>query len=55
MADGYGLDTDQTTRTLLRRVLDAADSRTPRRRRSARIKYVSVGSGGCTYLSGKEN
>nr|XP_042133536.1 centromere protein T isoform X1 [Peromyscus maniculatus bairdii] len=37
MADGYGLDTDQTTRTLLRRVLDAADSRTPRRRRSARI------------------
>ncbi|XP_036043494.1 centromere protein T [Onychomys torridus] len=36
MAGRYSLDTDQTTRTLLRRVLDAADSRTPRRRRSAR-------------------
>ncbi|XP_051024809.1 centromere protein T [Acomys russatus] len=35
MADFCSPDSDQTTRTLLRRVLDTADSRTPRRRRSA--------------------
>ncbi|KAM5262712.1 centromere protein T [Ctenodactylus gundi] len=37
MADSYNSDSEPTTRTLLRRVLDTADSRTPRRRRSARI------------------
>ncbi|KAL1785233.1 centromere protein T [Sigmodon hispidus] len=35
MAGRYSLDQDQTTRTLLLRVLDTADSRTPRRRQSA--------------------
>ncbi|OBS58330.1 hypothetical protein A6R68_10564 [Neotoma lepida] len=39
MAGRYSLDTDRTTRTLLRCVLDTADSRTPRRRRSAQTKY----------------
>ncbi|CAH7067993.1 centromere protein T [Phodopus roborovskii] len=34
MASRYSPDPDQTPRTLLRRVLDTADSRTPRRRRS---------------------
>ncbi|KAM4833428.1 centromere protein T [Thomomys bottae] len=37
MADGFSSDSEPTTRTLLRRVLDTADSRTPRRRRSARV------------------
>ncbi|XP_077743851.1 centromere protein T isoform X4 [Canis aureus] len=37
MADTYNSDSEPTTRTLLRRVLDTADTRTPRRRRSARI------------------
>ncbi|XP_073911921.1 centromere protein T isoform X7 [Castor canadensis] len=35
MADFYSSDSELTTRTLLRRVLDTADSLTPRRRRSA--------------------
>ncbi|XP_047384891.1 centromere protein T isoform X3 [Sciurus carolinensis] len=35
MADFYNSDSEPTTRTLLRRVLDTADSRTPRRLRSA--------------------
>ncbi|XP_060041325.1 centromere protein T isoform X2 [Erinaceus europaeus] len=35
MADSYNPDSEPTTRTLLRRVLDTADPRTPRRRRSA--------------------
>lgn len=33
-------DSDSTPRTLLRRVLDTADPRTPRRPRSARAGYV---------------
>ncbi|XP_029780033.1 centromere protein T [Suricata suricatta] len=37
MADSYSQDSEPTTRTLLRRVLDTADTRTPQRRRSARI------------------
>ncbi|CAD7689056.1 unnamed protein product [Nyctereutes procyonoides] len=37
MADTYNSDGEPTTRTLLRRVLDTADTRTPRRRRSARV------------------
>ncbi|XP_057170121.1 centromere protein T isoform X1 [Ursus arctos] len=37
MADSYDGDSEPTTRTLLRRVLDTADTRTPRRRRSARV------------------
>ncbi|XP_072587772.1 centromere protein T [Vulpes vulpes] len=37
MADTYNSDSEPTTRTLLRRVLDTADTRTPRRRRSARL------------------
>ncbi|XP_003472194.3 centromere protein T isoform X2 [Cavia porcellus] len=37
MANSYSPDSDSTTRTLLRRVLDTADFCTPRRRRSARI------------------
>uniref|UniRef100_A0A8C7AV73 Centromere protein T n=1 Tax=Neovison vison TaxID=452646 RepID=A0A8C7AV73_NEOVI len=37
MAEHYNRDSEPTTRTLLRRVLDTADTRTPRRRRSARI------------------
>ncbi|XP_019654384.1 centromere protein T isoform X2 [Ailuropoda melanoleuca] len=37
MADSYNGDSEPTTRTLLRRVLDTADTRTPRRRRSARV------------------
>ncbi|XP_005403679.1 PREDICTED: centromere protein T [Chinchilla lanigera] len=37
MADSYSPDSEPTTRTLLRRVLDTADSCTPQRRRSARI------------------
>ncbi|XP_036753660.2 centromere protein T [Manis pentadactyla] len=36
MADGYSPDQEPTTRTLLRRVLDTADPRTPRRPRSVR-------------------
>ncbi|XP_059854841.1 centromere protein T [Delphinus delphis] len=36
MADNYSRDSEPTTRTLLRRVLDTADPRTPRRPRSAR-------------------
>ncbi|XP_022438537.1 centromere protein T [Delphinapterus leucas] len=36
MADSYSRDSEPTTRTLLRRVLDTADPRTPRRPRSAR-------------------
>uniref|UniRef100_A0A8C2MSH1 Centromere protein T n=1 Tax=Cricetulus griseus TaxID=10029 RepID=A0A8C2MSH1_CRIGR len=36
MAGRYSPDPDQTPRTLLRRVLDTADSRTPRRRQSVR-------------------
>ncbi|XP_048211266.1 centromere protein T isoform X2 [Perognathus longimembris pacificus] len=36
MGDSFGTDSEPTTRTLLRRVLDTADSRTPRRRRSAK-------------------
>lgn len=40
MADSYSQDSEPTTRTLLRRVLDTADTRTPQRRRSARIGYV---------------
>ncbi|XP_021488823.1 centromere protein T isoform X5 [Meriones unguiculatus] len=40
MADSYTSDSDQTTRTLLQRVLDTADLRTPRRRRrSAQTKH----------------
>ncbi|XP_012868268.1 PREDICTED: centromere protein T [Dipodomys ordii] len=35
MANSFSPDSEPTTRTLLRRVLDTADSRTPRRRRSA--------------------
>uniref|UniRef100_A0A8C0L1A2 Centromere kinetochore component CENP-T N-terminal domain-containing protein n=1 Tax=Canis lupus dingo TaxID=286419 RepID=A0A8C0L1A2_CANLU len=42
MADTYNSDSEPTTRTLLRRVLDTADTRTPRRRRSARIGYVTA-------------
>ncbi|XP_037371825.1 centromere protein T isoform X2 [Talpa occidentalis] len=38
MADSYGSDSEPTTRTLLRHVLDTADPRTPRRRRSARAR-----------------
>ncbi|XP_027951774.1 centromere protein T isoform X3 [Eumetopias jubatus] len=37
MAESYNRDSEPTTRTLLRRVLDTADTRTPRRRRSARV------------------
>ncbi|XP_043456796.1 centromere protein T [Prionailurus bengalensis] len=37
MADSYSQDSEPTTRTLLRRVLDTADTRTPQRRRSAGI------------------
>ncbi|XP_004393425.1 PREDICTED: centromere protein T [Odobenus rosmarus divergens] len=37
MAEGYNRDSEPTTRTLLRRVLDTADTSTPRRRRSARV------------------
>uniref|UniRef100_A0A8D1D7Z7 Centromere protein T n=1 Tax=Sus scrofa TaxID=9823 RepID=A0A8D1D7Z7_PIG len=37
MADSHSPDSEPTTRTLLRRVLDTADPRTPRRPRSARI------------------
>ncbi|KFO20001.1 centromere protein T isoform X2 [Fukomys damarensis] len=37
MANSYSSDSEPTTRTLLRQVLDTADSCTPRRRRSARI------------------
>lgn len=40
MADSYSQDSEPTTRTLLRRVLDTADTRTPQRRRSAGIGYV---------------
>lgn len=40
MADSYSRDSEPTTRTLLRRVLDTADPRTPRRPRSARTEYV---------------
>ncbi|KAK2496169.1 hypothetical protein MC885_001863 [Smutsia gigantea] len=36
MADSYSSDQEPTTRTLLRRVLDTADPRTPRRPRSVR-------------------
>ncbi|KAM8776595.1 centromere protein T [Rhynchonycteris naso] len=36
MADRYISDNEPTTRTLLRRVLDTVDSRTPRRRQSTR-------------------
>ncbi|XP_066098606.1 centromere protein T isoform X2 [Saccopteryx bilineata] len=36
MADSYISDNEPTTRTLLRRVLDTEDSRTPRRRQSTR-------------------
>ncbi|XP_062032331.1 centromere protein T isoform X1 [Lepus europaeus] len=36
MADGYSPNSEPTTRTLLRRVLDTADSRSPRRPRSIR-------------------
>ncbi|XP_040853243.1 centromere protein T-like [Ochotona curzoniae] len=36
MADGYSPNSEPTTRTLLRRVLDTADSRSPRRRSSVR-------------------
>uniref|UniRef100_A0A8C3W0I2 Centromere protein T n=1 Tax=Catagonus wagneri TaxID=51154 RepID=A0A8C3W0I2_9CETA len=36
MADGRSPDSEPTTRTLLRRVLDTADPRTPRRLRSPR-------------------
>nr|XP_058900846.1 centromere protein T isoform X2 [Kogia breviceps] len=36
MADDYSRDSEPTTRTLLRRVLDTADPRTPRRPRSSR-------------------
>lgn len=39
MAERYNRDSEPTTRTLLRRVLDTADTHTPRRRRSARIGY----------------
>lgn len=39
MADNYNSDSEPTTRTLLRRVLDTADSRTPRRLRSAGAGY----------------
>jgi centromere protein T len=42
MADLSFSDGDPTVRTLLRRVLETADSRTPMRRRSTRIKYVRV-------------
>ncbi|XP_059009576.1 centromere protein T isoform X4 [Mustela lutreola] len=37
MAERYNRDSEPTTRTLLRRLLDTADTHTPRRRRSARI------------------
>ncbi|XP_047691237.1 centromere protein T isoform X2 [Prionailurus viverrinus] len=37
MEDSYSQDSEPTTRTLLRRVLDTADTRTPQRRRSAGI------------------
>ncbi|XP_027951770.1 centromere protein T isoform X2 [Eumetopias jubatus] len=41
MAESYNRDSEPTTRTLLRRVLDTADTRTPRRRRSARVRRLS--------------
>ncbi|XP_035970913.2 centromere protein T [Halichoerus grypus] len=37
MAESYNRESEPTTRTLLRRVLDTADTLTPRRRRSARV------------------
>lgn len=40
MADNFSPDSEPTTRTLLRRVLDTADPRTPRRARSTRSGYV---------------
>lgn len=42
MADSYSPDQEPTTRTLLRRVLDTADPRTPRRPRSLRAGYVTA-------------
>ncbi|XP_047648414.1 centromere protein T isoform X4 [Phacochoerus africanus] len=44
MADSHSPDSEPTTRTLLRRVLDTADPRTPRRPRSARIGCWSLHS-----------
>ncbi|XP_012586229.1 PREDICTED: centromere protein T isoform X2 [Condylura cristata] len=41
MADSYSSDSEPTTRTLLRHVLDTADPRTPRRPRSARTRRRS--------------
>ncbi|XP_025744710.1 centromere protein T isoform X2 [Callorhinus ursinus] len=41
MAESYNRDSEPTTRTLLRRVLDTADTLTPRRRRSARVRRLS--------------
>lgn len=42
MAGRYSLDPGQTPRTILRRVLDTVDTRSPRRRRSTQTKYVRV-------------
>lgn len=42
MADLSSPDGDPTVRTLLRRVLDTADSRTPRRRWSTQTTYVRL-------------
>ncbi|XP_055268483.1 centromere protein T isoform X1 [Moschus berezovskii] len=45
MADNFSPDSEPTTRTLLRRVLDTADPRTPRRARSTRSGCWSLHSG----------
>ncbi|OWK16340.1 CENPT [Cervus elaphus hippelaphus] len=44
MADNFSPDSEPTTRTLLRRVLDTADPRTPRRARSTRSGCWSLHS-----------
>lgn len=55
MADSHSPDSEPTTRTLLRRVLDTADPRTPRRPRSARIGYIeAVGSSADPVWRGKQ-
>ncbi|KAF3817727.1 hypothetical protein GH733_013014 [Mirounga leonina] len=46
MAESYNRESEPTTRTLLRRVLDTADTRTPRRRRSARVRLAHVHTSG---------
>ncbi|KAF4010801.1 hypothetical protein G4228_002261 [Cervus hanglu yarkandensis] len=42
MADNFSPDSEPTTRTLLRRVLDTADPRTPRRARSTRSGSLNL-------------